>query len=350
MDDYKKLDKKLFEKKCKGYKYYPVVLGAKRRIIAIGDLHGDFKLTVKVLKLANLIDNNYNWIGADTYVVQVGDQLDNHRPNKTINFKNNSNFEGVEDIKVLNYLTDLNLQANKVNGAVISLLGNHEILNVMGNFTYVSQNDIENFKYYVDTKHPEKKFLSGLEARKYAFKPGNEYSKILACTRLPAIIIGSFIFVHAGFITKFINNLKINGTDDLYKINFSLKKWLLGIIDKDYVVDIVNSKDSFFWDRILGSIPPNTNNKDIRCINNLQKVLKIFHVDKMIIGHTPQYFTNKNGINKTCDGKLYRIDFGGSFVFNQFDENYNKLGEKSSERKPQVLEILNDKDIKILEY
>ena len=46
------------------------------RIIAIGDIHGDYYIFIELLKLAKVIDNNLNWIGKDTYVIQLGDTLD----------------------------------------------------------------------------------------------------------------------------------------------------------------------------------------------------------------------------------------------------------------------------------
>src|SRR5205085_8743308 len=101
------------------------------------------------------------------------------------------------------------------------------------NMNYVSNNDLLKFEKYKDKNNPEKIFNSGKEARIHAFKPGNEYSKLLACTRLPAIIIGSFIFVHAGIIKEFIDKLKIKKRDDLYKLSYSIRRWLLGLITKD---------------------------------------------------------------------------------------------------------------------
>ena len=86
---------------------------------------------------------------------------------------------------------------------------------------------------------------------------------MLGCTRLSAIIIGSFLFVHAGIIPEFTKKLNIKSRKDLYKLNFAVRKWLLGLINKEYVSQIVGSfKYSLFWDRILGNIPPNINNND----------------------------------------------------------------------------------------
>lgn len=347
----KKKDRNLFNKYCSKYNYFPLIIGKKRRIIAIGDLHGDFELTIKLLKLAKIIDNNYNWIGLDTYVIQVGDQLDNCRPVKvkdcTTEHLDNIQNEA-EDIKVLKFMTELNIKAKKFNGAVISLYGNHEIMNVNGNMNYVSNNDIKGFKNYKDPKNPEKKFKNALDARKHAFMPGNEYAIFLACTRIPFVIVGSFLFVHAGFIKNYLDKLKITKREDLYELNYILKKWLLGLIDKNYVIDLLNSSDSLFWDRILGSIPPNTNEKDPICQQYLEDVLNFFQVKGMIIGHTPQFFSNQKGINSTCSNKLFRIDIGGSFVFNKFDETFLKENHTNHNRIPQVLEILEDSIINIL--
>ena len=67
--------------------YYSLPDGAK--IVAIGDLHGDYMATIKSLKLAGVIPMSTSyceepesipWIGYDTHIVQVGDQIDRCRP------------------------------------------------------------------------------------------------------------------------------------------------------------------------------------------------------------------------------------------------------------------------------
>ena len=56
----------------------PSILMPVKRIIAIGDLHGDYKATIISLQKANVINSKNEWIGGDTIVVQLGDQLDNY--------------------------------------------------------------------------------------------------------------------------------------------------------------------------------------------------------------------------------------------------------------------------------
>lgn len=51
----------------------------KRRIVAIGDLHGDLPHAVRVLRLAELIDMRNKWIGKKTVLVQTGDIVDRGR-------------------------------------------------------------------------------------------------------------------------------------------------------------------------------------------------------------------------------------------------------------------------------
>jgi hypothetical protein len=103
-----------------------------------------------------------------------------------------------------------------------------------------------------------------------------------------------------------------------------------------------------FWDRILGSIPPNMNNNDKKCVQYLDPVLKLLNINGMIVGHTPQYFSNQHGINSTCGNRLYRVDHGGSEAFYKFDNQLKDNGQMADMRKAQVLEITNDKNMKVL--
>ena len=59
-------------------------------------------MTFESLKIAKLIDNNGKWIGGDTVVVQVGDQVDRCRPvdNECDHPKETVNDEA-SDIKIL---------------------------------------------------------------------------------------------------------------------------------------------------------------------------------------------------------------------------------------------------------
>ena len=42
-----------------------------RRIVALGDLHGDLPNTLAILKFSNIIDEDEHWIGGDAIFVQT---------------------------------------------------------------------------------------------------------------------------------------------------------------------------------------------------------------------------------------------------------------------------------------
>lgn len=353
--------KDMFDDHCKEFDipYMPAIMPAVKKIIAFGDIHGDYKLTIEMLEMADLIKydkkiEDYVWIGEDTYVVQVGDQIDMCRttpggPNlcATPGFTEN---DEASDTKILELFTRLDSQARKKGGAVISLLGNHELMNVMGDMRYVSYENLKQF----DTK-PGKK--DGMNERAKQFKPGNKYAKLLGCTRYSAVIIGSNIFVHAGIIdgiVKYLENTEFNmeNPKSLENINIAVRKWLLGLIDEKYVSKIISTVEphkSIFWTRILGRIKPGVPLDSDVCRDNLKEVIEIFHVGhdkdiKMIIGHTPQSFLHSDDINSTCGKTIWRVDNGSSKAFNDFDPRYKKQKVKSLGRKTQYLKIMNDNE------
>ncbi len=340
-----------YQEKCQqfGFKYIPAILPPVKRLIVLGDIHGDYKLFIDMLRIAGVADVDKTsgqmiWTGDTTYVVQVGDQIDRCRPMgmmQCTNQKMTVNDEA-SDIKIMELANKLHLLAQEYGGAFISLLGNHELMNATGALGYVSYEGLKEFDNYVD---PEtgKTFKSGMEARIHAFKPGNQYGKMMGCTRLPAVIIGKHLMVHAGIVNGLIEQLGLSSYEDLESINISIRKWLLGMIKKKNIRNIIDSsRTSMFWTRILGNIPPNTSLDNPACIGHIGKVLELFKIGSIIVGHTPQSFTYSDDINQTCDGKVWRVDNGSSSAFHRFDRDLMTTGKVKHSRRPQVLEIIDD--------
>ncbi len=143
--------------------------------------------------------------------------------------------------------------------------------------------------------------------------------------------------------------MNIDKVSDLEDINLKIQKWLLGLKEKNYIDDIISGgKYSMFWNRILGNLPKNLSSSDPKCSNNISEVLKVFKINSMIIGHTPQSFLFNEKINGTCSNKIWRIDNGSSKAFDIFDNEYISTGKISEARKPQVLEICNDNEFNVL--
>ena len=45
-------------------------------LVAVGDLHGDYDNALKVLKMANVVNEEGNWSGKVDWFVQTGDIVD----------------------------------------------------------------------------------------------------------------------------------------------------------------------------------------------------------------------------------------------------------------------------------
>ena len=363
---------KIFKEKCKKFNILPSVLPPVKRIIVLGDLHGDWDITINSLKIAKLINNKLNWIGSDTVVVQLGDQIDRCRfTDIPCNLPNATKDDEASDMRILNYFTKLHGQAQKKGGAVYSIIGNHELMNVNGDMRYVSFKNISDFNNY---KKPDRSIISdGMKARTWAFSPGNPIADFLGCTRQLSLIIGSNLFVHAGIlpnIAKKYNIKKMNQILSLYLWN-KLKN------PSDYN-ELLDSADySPLWNRIFATTHQSTNltipslttpslttpsltthsltnlstplsthlSKDdlSKTCNNLMDPLKqIYKVGKIFIGHTPQLTT---GISNTCDKRIWHVDYGASKAFDKFDKNFKSSNKRSKVREVQVLEILDDGEI-----
>lgn len=316
---------KIYEDKC-GIKYLPSTLPPVGRIIVLGDIHGDFTMLIKLLRIAKVINKNNNWIGKETVIVQVGDQIDSCRPNNRGDCLNPYYIKNdkAEDIKVLKFMTELHTQAETVGGAVYSLVGNHELMNVEGDMTYVSYENLKEF--------------GGEYGRQVSFKPGNKIANFLACTRKMALIIGSNLFVHGGFEPELVKKYK---TDDINKL---LTLYLLGELKEpnDFKEDFLIKNTSPLWTRTFG----NTNMDNIEeCNSKMNTLEEVYKIGRIFVGHTPQM---EKGINSICQNRIWRTDVGISNAFDNVDEKYIKGYGRTKYRNGQLLEIINDKEITII--
>ena len=341
----------LFDGEC-NTKYIPVIHENKvNTIIVIGDIHGDYELMKSYFidsGVAKLRNGELTWCGGNTIIVQVGDQIDRCRPRnkngKLITCDNPDTMENndeANDERILEEMTKMHIQALKKGGAVYSLMGNHELMNAMGNMNYASFDGVVKF---ANAKSDKKEmYKEGLENRKKEYAPGGKYGKFLGCTRLPCIIIGSYIFVHAGIVDGLIGeigiNINENSRENLEIIGQGIRLWLLGLLDTSYVKTIIDStQNSMFWTRLLGSIPKGVKKNDPRCANHISEVLKIFNIDRIIIGHTPKLDSGITGMCVDDSNKpaVIDVDTAASRAFD------NIINDHKNNRLIQWLKIEND--------
>jgi len=92
------------------------------RIVAVSDIHGAYDALVATLQKSSVIDGGLAWSGGETHLVITGDLLD----------------RGPDSRHVVNLIMRLEQEAARAGGQVHQLLGNHEVMNLIGDLRYVS--------------------------------------------------------------------------------------------------------------------------------------------------------------------------------------------------------------------
>lgn len=262
------------EAPCKDLPALPSRYPAPPRLVAIGDVHGDLDATRRALILAGAIDANDRWIGKDLVVVQAGDVLD----------------RGDGEQAILDLLHRLAGEAAAAGGAVHMLLGNHETMNALGDFRYVTSGGFTDFAD-VPGLPVDAPALAGLppeqRARAAAFAPGSVYARRLAASNA-VIQVGDTVFAHGGVLPAWAEY-------GIERMNAELRCWLAG---HGPPPDLLARPDNPLWSRDY-SQPPE------RC-DALTAALERLGATRMVVAHTPQPM----GISTACGQRVWRIDTG----------------------------------------
>jgi hypothetical protein len=170
------------------------------RVVVFPDVHGAYQELVSLLRETAVIDESLHWRGGATHLVSLGDLLD----------------RGPDSRKVLDLLMRLELEARPAGGAVHLVLGNHEVMNIVGDLRYVSDAEYAAFAGSEDATLREEAwqlaqeqepaalrtefdavFPAGYFAHRRAFSPTGQYGAWLL-TKPFLIAINDTAFVHAG--------------------------------------------------------------------------------------------------------------------------------------------------------
>jgi len=279
----------------------PSRLPAPPRLVAIGDLHGDFEATRGVLRLAGAIDDADRWIGKDLVVVQTGDQLD----------------RGDGERKILDLLERLGAEARAAGGALHVLNGNHELMNAAGDLRYVTAGGFVDFAEVpgVDLGDPRAAGVQpAMRGRLLAFVPGGPYARKLAA-RPVTLVVGDSVFAHAGVLPGHVRR-------GLEVINAETQRWLRG--EGEISPDILMGDDSPVWTRRFCQDPGPAD-----CAV-AEETLTQLQVKRMVVGHT----VHKEGIVRNCDGKVWCIDVGMAAYYGGHPEALEIVGDQVTPLRP----------------
>jgi Calcineurin-like phosphoesterase len=187
---------------------------APERLVAVGDVHGDAEDFQLILKRTGLVDDQNRWSGGNATLVQTGDLLD----------------RGPKGREAMDLVMAIETQAATAGGRVVALLGNHEVMNILGDLRYVPPQSYASYaddgsekrrkaayQEYADWYKSHEKWLAafkqtvlpateeewmarhpaGFMEYREAFGPAGKYGKWIR-THASVVKIGGVIFVHGG--------------------------------------------------------------------------------------------------------------------------------------------------------
>lgn len=269
------------------------------KIIAVGDIHGDYDNFVKVLKRAGIVDDRLKWIAGRTHFVQTGDIMD----------------RGDCARDALDLLRRLEDEADKAGGKVHFLLGNHEEMNITGIVFrqpgYVSPKQFVSFLPPSFRAKQEKEFIKEFENSHQVGTNSDpsildayfekEWRKLMKDSSIRRLYINTFndnygrwiaehnvvikindiIFCHGGISERFstwpLKNINDTYREELNIYRLSIKR----SIQPRIRLTILYEPDSPTWNRDIAL-------KDEKAYRHVvDQILDNLDAKYMIIAHTP---------------------------------------------------------------
>lgn len=170
------------------------------RLVAISDVHGAYPAMVRTLRAAGILDESLAWAGGETGLVVTGDLLD----------------RGADSRQAMDLLMRLEAEAAAAGGQVHVLLGNHEVMNLVGDLRYVARGEYAAFadeetaeerdRWYAAAAARESSLTReafdaaappGFFAHRRAFAADGKYGAWLLQKPI-MVVVGDTAFVHGG--------------------------------------------------------------------------------------------------------------------------------------------------------
>jgi len=278
------------------------VFSGVERIVAVGDVHGDYEQFVTVLRQAGVIDGRARWTGGRTHLVQTGDVLD----------------RGPDSRKVMELLIALAPPALKAGGRVHALVGNHEAMNVLGDLRYVHPGEYDAFRGPNSRQLQERAWtlLSDSTRRKdpayrtqwfadhppgwvehrLAFEGNGRYASWIRGNDA-VVKIDDYLFLHGGIGPAYVDS-------SIAALNAGVRRALGGVAAPP-AGNIAEDPEGPLWYRGLAT------GDEAELSAYVDSVLKNFGVAHVVMGHTVTIGT----IYPRFGGRVIMIDVGLSAVY-----------------------------------
>jgi hypothetical protein len=274
------------------------------RVLAVGDVHGDYDQLLAVLQAGGAVDRRGRWTGGRMHLVQTGDRID----------------RGPDSRKVMDLFMRLEKEARKAGGMVHPLTGNHEAMNVLGDLRYVTPEEFAAFRTPDSARLREAVWERIREARKpgepalgdddrrqfegahplgwiehrQAFSPRGTYGGWIA--RQNAVIrVGDTLFLHGGISPKYAD-FSLLDLDERVRRELEQADPLTALVSTD--------PEGPLWFRGLAEGDP-------ALVSHLDAVLRRHGARRMVIGHT----TTEGLVMPRYGGRVVMIDVGLSRVY-----------------------------------
>lgn len=249
----------------------PVEVPAVDSLYVFGDTHGDYDGVVQGLRAAGLVDDALRWTGGRRHVVFAGDLMD----------------RGPGVVQLLWLVYRLEHEAERSGGRVHVLLGNHEIMVMLGDLRYV---------------HPGELHVAELHGVRYdrMFDIRRSVLGQWLATRPAAMRIGRVLVAHGG-VSPAMARSSLRALDDTlatYMREELFYRWADSTANITIDSATYQRREDFFW----GSESVFWHRAYLQADSTgpeLEQVLRRLRADMLVVGHTAV-----QGIHARHDGRL----------------------------------------------
>jgi len=241
------------------------------KLLAVSDIEGNFEGFVSLLLAQDVIDGSFNWSYGDGALVLVGDFVD----------------RGDKVTEVLWLIYKLDYQAQAAGGSVHFIIGNHELLNLNGQFGYANGKYQRLSQELGASDHV-------VENNKILYSKRSELGRWMRSKNIMERI-GDYIFVHAGI------------KPDILEYDMSIAN--LNEYARNHLNEgVVTTQSSYLLDDKVGplwyrGLVRKKSSNDSELIERLDPVLDRYDAKHIVVGHTVV-----SDISADLDGRVIRID------------------------------------------